>query len=89
MENVLLLGLGGGEFLSYLINYFPDAHVDTVDINPVMIDIVKEFRKINTKETITFACKDAFKHVANINQYYDLIYCDIYFFKVFCPIVIL
>ncbi len=81
VENVLLLGLGGGEFLSYLINYFSSAHVDTVDINPAMIEIVKKFRKIDTGNLVKFICKDAFKHVANIKNYYDLIYCDIYFFK--------
>ena len=81
VKSVLLLGLGGGEFLSYLINYFRDTRTDVVEINPAMIEIVKEFRKIESKKTVKFICKDAFKHIASISTNYDLIYCDIYFFR--------
>ena len=81
VKSVLLLGLGGGEFLSYFANYFSDAQVDVVEINPAIIEIVKKFRKIDSKNTIEFICKDAFKHIAIINKNYDLIYCDAYFFK--------
>jgi spermidine synthase len=81
LNNVLLLGLGGGEFLSYFVKYFPDANVDIVEINPVMIDIVKNFRKIKTDEKkVNFICADAFKYVDNMQEFYDLIFCDIYFF---------
>ncbi len=81
LNSILLLGLGGGEFLSYFANYFPDTSVDVLEINPVMIEIVKDFRniKINEKK-VKFICADAFKYVADINKMYDLIFCDIYFF---------
>lgn len=80
-KDVLLLGLGGGEFLSYFLNYFPDAFIDAVEINPVMIEIVKNFRKIKTDETkVNFIRADAFKYVDDIKKSYDLIFCDIYFF---------
>lgn len=81
LNNILLLGLGGGEFLSYFTTYFPNTSVDIVEINPVMIEIVKDFRslKIN-KQKVHFICADAFKYVSNMPKMYDLIFCDIYFF---------
>jgi spermidine synthase len=80
-KKILLLGLGAGEFLGYLLNYFLDVQVDAVEINPAMIEIVKKFRKIDSKNTVNFICEDAFKYVITINKNYDLIYCDVYFFK--------
>lgn len=79
--DILLLGLGAGEFLSYFVNYFPNASVDVVEINPVMVEIVKGFRslKIN-EEKVHFICADAFKYVSDMHKMYELIYCDIYFF---------
>ena len=81
LNSILLLGLGGGEFLSYFVNYFPNASVDIVEINPVMIEIVKDFRKIKTDaKKVNFICADAFKYITDVNKMYDLIFCDIYFF---------
>ncbi len=80
-EKVLLLGIGAGDFLSYLLNYFPKTQVDVVEINHVMIDITKKFRA--PKNTVNFINGDAFKHIARMKKSYDLIYCDIYFMKPF------
>ena len=81
IKNVLLLGLGGGEFLSYFIHYFPSTDMDVIEINPVMIDIVKNFRKVKTKKNVKFIIKDSFSYVKTTKNRYDLIFCDIYFFK--------
>ena len=81
LQKVLLLGLGAGDFLTYLLNYFPEAQVDAVEINPVMIEIVQKFREPNFKGKAKYFCEDAFKHVNNIKEKYDLIFCDVYFDK--------
>jgi spermidine synthase len=80
-EKVLLLGLGAGDFLSYMLKYFPKIQVDAVEINPVMIDIVRKFR--DTKGIVRLIKGDAFKYIADVKQSYDCIYCDIYFVKPF------
>ncbi|MBY0281849.1 MAG: class I SAM-dependent methyltransferase [Alphaproteobacteria bacterium] len=82
LKDVLLLGLGGGEFLSYLNNYFLNTHVDALDINPAMFEIIEKFRKINSNLN-QFICDDAFKYVFKMKDSYDLIYCDVYSDKPF------
>lgn len=80
MQSVLLLGLGGGEFLGYLSHYFKNLKIDAVEINPAIISVVQEFRKLNPSNT-NFICADAFKYLADVDKKYDLIVSDIYFFK--------
>ncbi len=81
LEKVLLLGLGAGDFLSYMMKYFPKIDVDAVEINPVMIDIVKKFREEDMKKVPNYLCEDGFKYVDKIKKKYDLIFCDMYFGK--------
>lgn len=81
LQKTLLLGLGAGNFLGYLISYFPDTQVDAVEINPVMIDIVKSFRGFGLNNNINYFCEDGFKYIDKINKKYDLIFCDMYFAK--------
>ena len=80
IKNALLLGLGAGEYLSYLKYYFSEINIDVIEINPVMIDIVEKFREID-KSKVNFIINDAFKYVAVTSQCYDLIFCDVYFCK--------
>ena len=81
LNKVLLLGLGAGDFLGYLMNYFPTAQVDAVEINPAMIDIVKKFREMDIKNLANYHCRDGFEYVDEIDGYYDLIFCDMYLEK--------
>lgn len=81
LEKVLLLGLGAGDFLSYMMRYFPGVQVDAVEINPVMIDIVKKFREKDMAKAPNYLCEDGFKYVDKVTKKYDLIFCDMYFGK--------
>lgn len=81
LNKVLLLGLGAGDFLGYLMNYFPTAQVDAVEINPAMIDIVKQFREMDIKNLANYHCRDGFEYVDEIKGHYDLIFCDMYLEK--------
>lgn len=80
IKDVLLLGLGAGEFLGYMKSYLHNTVIDVVEINPAIISVVQEFRKLTPKNT-KFICADAFKYVADTDKKYDLIFGDIYFFK--------
>jgi spermidine synthase len=75
------LGLGAGDFLSYMMKYFPDAKVDAVEINPVMIDIVKKFREKDMAKAPNYLREDGFKYVDKVTKKYDLIFCDMYLGK--------
>ena len=77
LKNILLLGVGGGEFLGYMNNYFLNTYVNAVDINPAMLEIIEKFRKIDTSRA-RFICEDAFKHIEKVRDSYDLIYFDVY-----------
>lgn len=80
LDKIILLGLGAGELLGYLGSYFEHAVIESVDINPVMFDVVKDFRKIN-KKNMKFKCCDAFEYVKTCDKKFDLIVSDIYFFS--------
>ena len=81
LNKVLLLGLGAGDFLGYLKNYFPAVEVDAVEINPAMIDIGKKFREADMKGIANYHCRDGFDYVDEIKEHYDLIFCDMYLEK--------
>lgn len=80
LNKALLLGLGAGDFLCYLSNYFQECSVDVVEINPAMIEIVKKFREKDIRIKPNYICDDAIMCRTKTN-YYDLIHCDIYFSK--------
>jgi spermidine synthase len=52
MTNVLMIGLGGGSAQRSYQHYYPDVMVDTVEIDPVVVDVAKKF--FNVRETHTF-----------------------------------
>lgn len=84
-KNILLLGLGAGEFLGYTNHYLKNVKVDAVEINDALISIVRDYRKLNSKNN-NLICDDAFKYVAKKKAKYklfkyDLIFSDIYFTK--------
>jgi len=79
INNILLLGLGGGSVIKTLRNDFVYAgNITAVEIDPVMIDIAaKEFGIIPGNKTL-IACGDAFDFVKNNNHFFDLIIIDLF-----------
>jgi len=43
LKRVLVLGLGGGVISTYLGRFLPDATIDTVELDPGVIDVAKKY----------------------------------------------
>lgn len=80
IEKILILGLGAGEFLGYMTSYLKTVSVKAIEINPVLISIVKDFRKLKPKNTELIQ-GDAFKYISETKEKFDLIFSDIYLTK--------
>ena len=74
--NALVLGLGAGIMPEKLSSM--GFKVDAVDIDPITLDIAKNFFKYKPKNT-NFFFEDARTHVKKCKKKYDLIITDLFF----------
>ena len=78
VQNVLILGLGGGTNAQVLREFWPSTQVTGVDIDPVMVDLGRKY--LGLKEVNT-AIQDAFEFTSSAaagGQRYELILIDTY-----------
>ncbi|MDP2687726.1 MAG: fused MFS/spermidine synthase [Aequorivita sp.] len=94
VENLLLLGMGGGSIIHSLRNIFEySENLVAVEIDPAIIKLAKEEFGITSSEKLQIIEEDAFQFVKNANQKFQLIIIDlfidtkvppIFFAKEFC-----
>ncbi len=80
IENVLILGLGGGTITKLMHKKWPEAIITGVDIDPVIVDLGKKYLDLaegGTKIVISDAF-DYCKILADLNKKFDLIFVDLY-----------
>ena len=78
VQDALILGLGGGTNARVIREYWPNAQVTGVDIDPVMVDMGKKY--LGLKE-VKMVIEDAFDFTAkgvHDTQKYDLVLVDTY-----------
>jgi hypothetical protein len=63
--NILCLGVGGGTLPHFIAHHFPQAHVDAVEIDPVVVEAAIEFMglPVNTQSNLTMHTQDAFDFI--------------------------
>lgn len=85
VRNILVLGLGGGTMQHMLREEYPDAHIVSVEIDPVMVDIARKYFDLDSIQNHEIIVEDAFRFVIepeenNIRpQSFDIIIVDIVF----------
>jgi spermidine synthase len=80
-KRMLCLGLGGGTVLGMFTSYYPDLKIDTVDIDPVIIDIAKKYFDIGRMGNVRFFASDAKDYMrtrAGRGETYDILLIDLY-----------
>lgn len=86
-KKVLVLGLGSGSIIKYLYNYFPNIHIDAVELRPKVIELASEYFLLpNCNERFQVYNESAFewldKHNTDNNieeaDKYDLIIVDMF-----------
>lgn len=76
IQNILVLGVGGGSILKVIRSTYKDANIVGVEIDKKMIDIGKKYFKLNSFNTV-INIKDAFEFIKKDRDKYDLILIDL------------
>ena len=85
-QEVLILGMGGGTSVRQFLHFWPQMHIDALDIDPVVADVATELFEIpkdNPKLNIIIG--DARAFLQNNSKKYDFIQIDIFRGGVFIP----
>ena len=72
----LVVGLGGGTLPMFLRKYYPNATIDTVDIDPEVVDVAKKFFGFREDELMNAHVGDGRRFIEELQQPYDVIFLD-------------
>jgi len=78
LERLLMIGLGGGAFASFVQARFPEVYVDAVEIDPVVAQIAKNYFRLKETEKLRVHVADAVDFVKQRAAPYDYIFLDAY-----------
>ncbi len=72
----LVVGLGGGTLPMFLRNYYPNATIDAVDIDPDVVDVAKKFFGFREDEQMSAHVADGRQFIERSRQPFDVILLD-------------
>lgn len=75
-RRVLLIGLGAGSMVRFLEHYDARVEVDAVDIDPVVVDVARDYFGTRPSERVHLLVRDGFDHIESTEARYDVIYLD-------------
>ena len=78
IKRVLVLGLGAGSIPVYLDRFLPDATIDTVELDPGVIDVAKKYFGLRETKKFNLIESDARVFLNRHTEPYDLIMVDAY-----------
>ena len=82
LQNILVVGHGGGTIAKYYSDFYPNKNKTIVDIRPLLFDISKEYFGYTPDANTSFVSSDAsvFLNKARIaKEKYDIVNVDIFF----------
>jgi spermidine synthase len=78
ITNVLMIGLGGGSTQRAFAHYYPQITVETVELDPVVVDVAKRFFGFKESPTQKVHVMDGRVHLRRTQEKYDTIVVDAY-----------
>jgi len=78
-ERVLVLGLGGGAITGRFWHDYPDVAVDSVEIDPVVVDVARKYFWLPEDERSRVFVEDARRYVQTTSETYDIVIVDAYY----------
>lgn len=75
-ERVLIVGLGGGTIPGFLHEHYPQARIDSVDIDPDVVDVAKKFFGFREDATMRAYVADGRQFIEECEKPYDVIFLD-------------
>jgi len=77
-ERVLVLGLGGGAITKRFWRDYPGVRVDSVEIDPVVVDVARRYFWLPEDERMRIFTEDARRYVQRTGETYDIVVVDAY-----------
>jgi spermidine synthase len=84
LKNILVLGLGGGTLIHLIRQSFPEAFINSVELDPVMVEVAKKYFDLDSVTNHRIILEDALKVVVDPEAYnlskhsFDVLIVDIY-----------
>jgi len=78
LGRVLFIGLGAGSLPRYVSNYYPEAEIDVVDIDPEMVDVASRFFYFRETGKMRVHVEDGRSFLLSSEGNYDLVFLDAY-----------
>ncbi len=75
-RRILMIGLGGGSISTYLGRAMPETEIDTVEIDPGVIDVARKFFGIKDSPRVRYLDADGRVFLTRNKKLYDLILID-------------
>ncbi len=75
-KRVLVVGLGGGTIPSFLHKHYPLTHIDAVDIDPVVVEVARQFFGFGEDATLKAYVQDGRQFIEERPNTYDIIFLD-------------
>jgi spermidine synthase len=75
-KRILVVGLGGGSIPSFLHKHYPKTRIDAVEIDPVVVDVARQFFGLNEGETLKAYVQDGRQFIEERPNTYDIIFLD-------------
>lgn len=78
LREALVIGAGAYSIPKVLLQELPEARVDVVDIEPVLVDIGKQFFRVPNDPRLAHYIEDGRRFLHDTAKQYDLIFSDVY-----------
>jgi spermidine synthase len=78
-KRVLVIGLGGGAVTKRYWHDYPDMRVDSIEIDPVVVDVAKRYFGLPTDPRLRVFAQDGRRFVQTTKEKYDIIVLDAYY----------
>ena len=75
-KQVLVVGLGGGTIPIFLHKHYPQTRIDAVDIDPVVVEVAKQFFGFHEDATLKAYVHDGRQFIEERPNVYDVIFLD-------------
>jgi len=79
IRRVLLIGLGSGTIPKRFTRDYPEVVVDSVELDPVVVDVAKRFFEVKEDARHRIVVSDGRVHLRRTDAKYDMIILDAYF----------
>jgi len=78
IKRVMVVGLGAGSISKRILNDYPQVAVDSVEIDPVVVDVAKRFFQVAEDRRHAIITQDGRQFIRRAEAKYDLIVMDAY-----------